>query len=94
MNTQDYPDIDMNEKRLAELIKLVKAQSKMIEEFRDKLDRIEIIIEKIKRDTNYIWKWISVFGSDIGITAQFRLLSLLFQLYFLYIIFYDEYEYK
>lgn len=54
MNTQDYPDIDMNEKRLAELIKLVKAQSKMIEEISDKLNRIETIIEKIKRDTNYI----------------------------------------
>lgn len=54
MNTQDYPDIDMTENRLDELIKLVKAQSKMIEELRDKLDKIETIIEKIKRDTNYI----------------------------------------
>ena len=54
MNIQDYPDINMTEKRLDELIKLVKAQTKMIEEFRDKLDRIEIIIEKIKRDTSYI----------------------------------------
>lgn len=54
MNTQDYPDINMTEKHLVELIKLVKAQSKMIEELTDKLNKIEIIIEKIKRDTNYI----------------------------------------
>lgn len=54
MNTQDYPNINMTEKRLDELIKLVKAQSNMIEELTNKLNKIEIIIEKIKRDTSYI----------------------------------------
>ena len=54
MNTQDYPDINMTENRLGELIKLVKAQSYMIEELTNKLNKIEIIIEKIKRDTSYI----------------------------------------
>ena len=48
MNTQDYPDINMTEKRLDELIKLVKAQSYMIEELTNKLNKIEQITQNQK----------------------------------------------